>query len=361
MPASAKRILIAPLDWGLGHTARCIPVIRALQQLGHVIIFAGTEQQTAFIRRNGFPEIDVRKLEGYRVRYSRRGLMFTLAWQIPRLLRVIRWEHSWLLKLVAEEQIDGIISDNRYGLWHPAKPSAIITHQPRLRTGIGGQADSIVRAIHSSYLNRFSSIWIPDLPGPDNLGGSLSHPAALKAASRFIGWLSQFRKPLNAPAAHILILLSGPEPQRSMLADALWSQTQRIQRPFVFVEGAAAARRTDIPPHIRHFGLADAATLQPLLESASLVVCRSGYSTLMDLMLMKKPAVLIPTPGQAEQEYLAGHLAERGVFHAATQQSFNLKAAIETAESGSRIPGNLLSENDPDLLLPALQDWLNTL
>ena len=363
MPASAKRILIAPLDWGLGHTTRCIPIIRLLQSLGHKILFAGDAGQQAFIRQS-LSEIDIHFLEGYRVRYSQRFLMFTLIWQLPRLIRVIRKEHRWLEGIVIQEKIDGIISDNRYGLWLKKRPSIIITHQPGIVTGLGTWVDKLIRRIHYRYLNRFGQIWIPDIPGYENLAGKLSHPKILPARARYIGLLSQFNSEKQKAAGHdgpILILLSGPEPQRTILADKLWTEAHIIQRPIVFVEGKEGVVRKDIPPHIQHISLANAAQLQPLLEKAVLVICRSGYSTLMDLVVLGKKAVLIPTRRQTEQEYLAASLSERGIFNAASQSDIRLKEIIALAEGGSTVGLDSISDNKSDLLMPVLQEWLRML
>jgi uncharacterized protein (TIGR00661 family) len=360
MPASAKRILIAPLDWGLGHTTRCIPIIHQLQGMGHTVVFAGNETQQSFIRQS-FPQIDSRLLEGYRVMYSKRALMLTLLLQLPRLLNTIRREHLWLKSFVAYEKIDGIISDNRYGLWHAQKPSIILTHQPGILTGLISWTDTVVRKIHYQFLARFSEVWIPDQPDETSLAGKLSHPPELPERRCYIGWLSQFSKgDRNASNKHVLILLSGPEPQRSILADKLWQQAKNLQQPIVFVEGKQGALRNDIPPHIRHIALADAQTLQPLLVAASLVICRSGYSTLMDLAMFGKPAILIPTPGQTEQEYLAKALAQAGIFYTAAQEEFALSEEMLMAESGSRL-GMSLDMGRADLLAPALAQWLEKL
>lgn len=360
MAASAKRILIAPLDWGLGHTTRCIPIIRGIMSLGHEVVFAGDKRQLAFIKET-FPQIDSRLLEGYRVRYSRRALMLTLMWQMPRLLNTIRKEHRWMQQLVTTEQIDGIISDNRYGLWHPQKPTVIVTHQPGVLTGLGKMADAFIRRAHYRFLNRFATVWIPDLERNDGLAGELSHPTPLPRGAAYIGWLSQFEPAKTEGHQHILILLSGPEPQRSMLSDLLWAQAKGLQRTIVFVEGKADATRNDRPAHIRHIPLANAEILQPLIEHASLIICRSGYSTLMDLAILGKKAILIPTPGQTEQEYLARSLAQRGIFHTEDQKGISLRDAIPEAESESNehvLPEMAINE---DLLMPVLRQWTESL
>ena len=331
LPDSAKRILIAPLDWGLGHTTRCIPIIRRLLQLKCEVVFAGNDDQQTFIIRL-FPGITFRSLDGYNVRYSRGALMPAIMRQLPRLAGKIRAEHNWLKAIVQKDRIDGIISDNRYGLWHPSVPSIILTHQAEIKTGLGQWADDLVRTVHYKYLRRFSGCWIVDRAGAENLGSRLSHPARLPPGARYIGWLSQLAPPAQAAKEqHLLVLLSGPEPQRTMLSDLLWGHVCEMNMPIVFVEGSASTVRTDVPGDVTHYPRVAGGQLQQLLEGASMVICRSGYSTLMDLMRLRKRAILIPTPGQTEQEYLARTLMTRKVFYTAPQKNFSLSTALDEA------------------------------
>jgi predicted glycosyltransferase len=282
--------------------------------------------------------------------------MLSLFRQLPRLIGRIKAEHQWLLNTVEREKIDGVISDNRYGLWHPKRPCVILTHQPGIKTGLGRLADDLLRRAHYRYLRRFPACWIVDTQGAGNLAGDLSHPAAMLPAARFIGWLSQLRPPTAAtPERHLLILLSGPEPQRSILSDILWRQACSLDMPVAFVEGSPSAVRKDIPLHINHFPRVAGGQLQSLLESASLVVCRSGYSTLMDLAILGKKAILIPTPGQTEQEYLAGALAARGICYAAPQKGFSLAMALAAAQG---FPFRLAPGSGYDLYKEVLEDWV---
>ena len=222
-----KHILIAPLDWGLGHTTRCIPLIRHIQQLGHVPVVAGNQAQRTFIEET-FGNIENIHLEGYNISYSgwNRFSQAGLLSQLPRIQKTITAEHKWLQQLSHEIKIDGIISDNRYGLFHDTIPSVIITHQLNVLSGLGNITDRAILKIHYSYLNRFQNTWVADAPGEKNLGGKLSHPAVLPRHTKYIGLLSQFEE-VNSnidPDHYILILLSGPEPQRSILSRILWQQ-----------------------------------------------------------------------------------------------------------------------------------------
>ena len=320
-------------------------------------MFAGNDHQQTFVA-GLFPQIIFHDLPGYEVSYGRRALLPAIAQQLPGLIGKVRREHAWLVDLVRNERIDGIISDNRYGLWHPQVPSVILTHQAEIQTGLGAWADSLLRSIHYRFLRRFSECWIVDVPGADNLGGRLSHPDRMPPRARYIGWISQLTPAIQAAGEHhLLILLSGPEPQRTMLSDKLWLQACGLKIQVAFVEGDASAVRGDVPVHIRHFPRVAGAALQDLLERASLVVCRSGYSTLMDLLLLRKKAILIPTPGQTEQEYLARTLLSRGVFYAVSQKEFSLLQAIdESREFPYRLPN---ADGKHEIFKAVLDEWVN--
>ncbi len=332
--SNTKRFLLSTLDWGLGHTTRIIPVIRHIQTLGHTVVFAGNEPQRNFINEV-FPNIETVRLDGYKVRYSNTswGLIPSLISQIPRLLKVIRQEHEWLLQYTKKEKIDGIISDNRYGLHNPHIPSVILTHQLQVLTGMGNMCDAIARKLHYSFLNKFNQCWVVDVADIPNLSGKLGHPATLPPHAKYIGLLSQMEASAELlTEEHILILLSGPEPQRSILSQLLWQQTQTLNRKIVFVEGSNdAPTPTHIPPHITYHKLLTHKELQPLIMRAAMVVCRSGYSTLMDLTALHKKAILIPTPYQTEQEYLGKYLHEQGIYYSTPQKDFNLTNALTQA------------------------------
>ena len=330
-----KNILVAPLDWGLGHTTRCVPMIQFLLSSGHNVLFAGNDWQRQYILRN-FPSIETIHLEGYDVRYakSRIGFSLSLLRQTPCLLKTIKKEHEWLINLVAERKIDGIISDNRYGLYHPSVPSVIITHQLQIQSGLGKTTNDLLRKLHYKYLGRFNECWVADVEGSPNLSSKLAHPKTLPANAKYIGWLSQIAgQNIATKEEHLLVLLSGPEPQRSILSKILWQQVIKLDQKIVFVEGSDMTAKPDfIPSHISYHKRLNRDELLPLIANASFVICRSGYSSLMDLLAMKKKAIIIPTPGQTEQEYLAKHLHQEGVLYSKEQKGFDLKKALTEAK-----------------------------
>lgn len=360
-----KRILIAPLDWGLGHTTRCIPIIRYLLGLGHIPVVACNKSQRAFIEEI-FNGIDIIHLGGYGVTYSkwnRFGQMGLLS-QLPRINKVINDEHNWLQGYVKEQKIDGIISDNRYGLYHPDIPSVIMTHQLCIQTGFGKIPDRAILKLHYNYLNRFSAAWVVDLPNKPNLAGKLSHPVQLPRHTNYIGLLSRFESMItmhpSVEANTLLVLLSGPEPQRTTLSKILWRQVQHYNGRVVFIEGSDnTVSPGAIPPHITyHKRLADK-VLAPLLQSADMVVCRSGYSTIMDLAALNKRAILIPTPGQTEQEYLGKYLLEKEMFFCTGQSRFDLNTALNAAAGFPFKPAML--QDYYSVYRKVLDEWVSIL
>ncbi|MBS1689987.1 MAG: hypothetical protein JSS96_14755, partial [Bacteroidetes bacterium] len=311
--AKCKKILIAPLDWGLGHTTRCVPIIRYLLSQEQRPVFAGNEWQRNFINKT-FSNIETIHLDGYNVRYGKTnsGFLYSLLLQVPRIYKTIRAEHKWLIEKAEEEKFDGIISDNRYGLFHPDIPSIVMTHQLEIQSGMGSMADKSLQKVHYRYLQRFNECWVPDAAGSPNLSGKLGHPNTTPSNTYYIGLLSQLDVMAGSERDNsLLILLSGPEPQRSMLSSLLWEQLYHYTGTVHFVEGSnEAVPPKDIPEHVRYHKQLNRTELLPLLSKAGMVICRSGYSTLMDLLRLKQKAILIPTPGQTEQEYLGRYLHE---------------------------------------------------
>jgi hypothetical protein len=140
------RILVAPLDWGLGHATRCIPIIRELLVQDCDVWLAGEGAQEQLLK-NEFPELPFLDLPGYRIRYAKtkRGLLWKMIQQGPKMQQAIRYEHRWLKKAVKEHGFDAVISDNRYGLYHSSVPSFFITHQLTIKSPLGKWTEKILQ------------------------------------------------------------------------------------------------------------------------------------------------------------------------------------------------------------------------
>lgn len=327
------RILVAPLDWGLGHAARCVPVIRALAERGACPVIASAGPALDLLRRE-FPELPAVRLPAYGVQYPGKDMIWDIALQLPHIGRTAWREHRLLRRIIDDYKIRGVISDNRFGCFSRRVPSVFITHQVHIRVPAAG-LERLVRWANGWLLQRYDACWIPDTAEMPGLAGELSHPVSLPHC-RYIGPLSRLgpgRDPVDA--YDVVFLLSGPEPQRSLLERELLAQAARLKgKRLLLVRGLPA---DDAP--LRQEGAVtivsylEASVLGPLLAACGLVVCRSGYSTIMDLARLEKNAVLIPTPGQTEQEYLASWLGEAGYCCWKPQAGLDLIPALAEASA----------------------------
>ncbi len=344
------RVLVAPLDWGLGHATRCIPIIKALQELGKTVLLAG-DGPSAQLLQTEFPSLTFLPLRGYHISYAKSawGLPWQLLSQSPKIFQAMKDEQAWLDALIEEQQLDLVISDNRYGLYSKKIPCVLITHQLTIKMPFVWLERQVQR-IHYSLINRFHSCWVPDVKGKQNLGGELSHPVRMPAIPvKWIGLLSRFAISNQSTSSFnykYCFLVSGPEPQRTLLEGIILKNIQDLEEPMVLVRGLPSSQNNAlfspsnsvtthlpirIPNQLTVFAHLPAADLEQLILSSEWVICRSGYSTLMDLTALGKKAILIPTPGQTEQEYLAQQLSKQGIFYSVAQSKFSLGATIAEA------------------------------
>lgn len=331
-----KTILVAPLNWGLGHATRCIPLIKELMTQNIRVILAGNGAAASLLQKE-FPQLTILPLSGVNIKYpaGKKGFFFKILWQIPAAMGSIYKEKRWLAKMIEEHKIDAVIADNRMGLHHKKIPCIYITHQLHIKTGGGKWMDGLAQKIHYHFINKFSQCWVPDFEdSTKNLAGELSHPQKMPAVPvRYIGALSRFENISVEEKKHdYLIILSGPEPQRTIFENILLQQIPSVDGKFLVVRGLPQSSSTIKAPSgttvINHL---TADELNKAIYSSSLIISRSGYTTVMDLIKLNKKAILVPTPGQPEQEYLAQHLSVKNFFYTTSQQDFELKNVIDEA------------------------------
>jgi predicted glycosyltransferase len=343
--AKTLKVLVAPLDWGLGHATRCIPIIKELINQKCQVIVAAEGAQKALLHEE-FPFLTFVELPGYRVQYGKnRVLTFLhLIASIPKILIRIKRENGWLRRFAAHERPDLVLSDNRYGLYLPGTITIFITHQLSIRTPFGKVADRLLQRINYSAIGRFSVCWVPDTAGPDGLAGDLSHPKRMPSIpTRYIGWLSRMEvMPAPSPKDFdMLVLLSGPEPQRTILEKMIIVQAADCDCKMVLVRGlpGGGGRSLAAPRGVVVYDHLVAGELERLILRSDVVLSRPGYSTVMDLRRVGKKAIFVPTPGQTEQEYLGGYLAARGLGICVRQHAFSLTAALMQVRGLEDRPG----------------------
>lgn len=348
------RILVAPLDWGIGHATRSVPIIRALRQRGIEVYMASNGRPLRVLER-AFPDLPTLKLPPYDVRYPFRFIVLNLLIQLPRILWAIYMEHRLIQRWIAEYGFDGIITDNRLGCYSSRVPTVFITHQLNLDAP-GNWLKRFTNEINHWFIRRFDYCWIPDTAGEDNLSGKLSRPSP-SDNTRFVGPLSRLSRKDIPEQYDVMMLLSGPEPQRSYLEKALRKQARRLPYRMLLVQGKPEITAApEEEGNLRIVPFMDEQELSEAIASSGMLVCRSGYSTLMDLAVMGKRALLIPTPGQTEQEYLARYLSDRGMYAWQDQHHLQLDKGI-TAVLQLSEPADRQAQYE-DLLAEALDEFL---
>jgi uncharacterized protein (TIGR00661 family) len=331
-----KNVLVAPLDWGLGHATRCVPVIRELLKRKCNVSIAGSGDSLELLRKE-FPFLKFFELIGYNPVYplTRSGMVWKMASQLPKFFLTIRKEHEQIEQIVIDNSIDLIISDNRYGCWSANRTSIFITHQSSiLMPKRFGLLAPLVRRFNRKFMSRFEQCWVPDFSGGNNLTGQLNSYARKRMnIFKFIGPLSRFEasKRKRDKLYDVTVILSGPEPQRTLLEKIIRVQLEATDLHYCIVRGVLNPASRSIAPNI--YDNLTSARLQEVIESSDVIIARSGYSTVMDMAALRRKVIFIPTPGQTEQEYLAKTLYEKRIAFYAEQKKFDLQHALNESRN----------------------------
>ncbi|MFS8082235.1 MAG: glycosyltransferase [Ginsengibacter sp.] len=325
-------MLVAPLDWGLGHATRCIPIIKELLDQGCQVLVAGPEAIKKIIWEE-FPNLSFLPLRGYRISLARKTDWFLgkMLFQFPKIVNTLSYEKRWLKRIIKTKNIDIIISDNRPGLYSKKIPSIYITHQLTIKTN-SRMGDFFSNKIHRHFIKKYTACWVPDFK-ENGLAGELSHLTPLPQNVVYIGALSRLEKMKSEKTDEnsLVVLLSGPEPQRTILEEQLFAQLTSTKIPVLFIRGIPTSHHHSLPEqkNILVKNYLNSHELNKVLNDASLIISRSGYTSIMDYVALQKKALLIATPGQAEQEYLASYLEKKKFFLSVPQQGFDLNKAHE--------------------------------
>ena len=344
-------ICISPIDWGLGHATRCITLIKAFEKLGYQVYIA-TEGYHEAILREALPSAQFLHLRGYRIRYAKWGfnLPLVLLFQVPQIIYSIIYEYRWLQKAQAQYKFDLIVSDNRFGFYHKTVPSVFITHQLNLQMHFE-LATRLFQKIQYAWLKRFTACWIPDIEGAHNLSGILANPKHKPIIPLwYMGCLSRlidtpiYNPSDNSSSIHsannnknvFLGIVSGPEPQRTLLENLLWKAGNNLNIPFIVIAGTPSKDQPNKlikeNKNAKLYAHLAAPELVREIKRAEYIICRGGYTTLMELIPFEKKLIFIPTPGQTEQMYLGKLWEEKNWALCYAQENFKLNIALEEAK-----------------------------
>lgn len=316
------KILIAPLNWGLGHASRCVPLVRQALAEGHEVTLAGDGDSLLLLRRQ-FPELPYRTLAPLRLRYSEgSSQVAAIVRALPHLVRWAIRDHRMLRQLLRREAFDRVVSDNRFGCYSRRVESIYMTHQLHIFLPEGWRwLEPLASRVHARIIKRYSACWVPDYAELSrSLAGEMSHPQplpqSLRSRVQYIGLLSRFADmPTDAamgsaPDSHydVVAVLSGLEPQRSLLEQQIATEWEGRPEQVLIVQGCVGApRMRRRRGNITRVPYLEDQPLAAYLRHTDLIIARSGYSSIMDFEALGvlSRTELIPTPGQPEQQYLA--------------------------------------------------------
>lgn len=310
MHLSGKRILYGALNWGLGHASRSAPVIRKLQEHGAEVILAA-EGRARKLWELEFKDAVFSDIPEYTIRFPEHAyLSWSLFTQLPQLLRQIQHEQEHVESVVRQMGIHAVISDNRFGFYSKQVPSVYITHQLQVKSAFGS---SLPSCWHRAVMNKFDAVWVPDLPGEDNLSGELGHDSRVNNV-KYIGPQTRLKPVAANELIDTLAICSGPEPMRSQLEQYVVNELRDCPGKHVMVLGKSElSQERQQVGNVTVYNYADDELLSQLISDAKVIISRTGYSTLCDVAQFGKSFIGIPTPGQTEQEYLGRYLKQQGI------------------------------------------------
>ncbi|MEE2931119.1 MAG: glycosyltransferase, partial [Bacteroidota bacterium] len=241
----------------------------------------------------------------------------------------IKKEHKNIKQIIQDYKIDGVISDNRFGISTSKAPCVFITHQLKIQSPFFTDA---IQNFNYKYIHKYNACWIMD-DKKTNLAGNLSKPNILPNNSIYIGPQSRFEYQDTKKKYDFLAIVSGPEPQRTILEKGLIKTLKDRKEKSLIVLGKPELKNKEQIGNLTTKSHLTAIELNTAMLQSKLVICRPGYSTIMDLARLGKKAIFIPTPGQTEQEYLANYCMQKKICFAQNQKNFNLTLAIKQTKS----------------------------
>ncbi len=352
------------MDWGLGHATRCVPIIENILKLGANVIIGADNKPLDFLRLQ-FPLLPWIRISGFKPEYQKKGRLLTLklASDLPKMMKIVKPIQKHLEKIIITHNIDAVISDNRYELWSEQAPTIFMTHQLNIMTkGVLLPLRPAIQKFIYSFIEKHNELWIPDFDKKNNLSGDLSHVSIYpNLPFYFIGPLSRFKKPVNVKHINekydVVCIMSGPEPQRTIFEKLLIKQLLQTEYKSIIFSGNPDKNEKRDIDNVKIISHMSDEEMNVLISAAKIVISRSGYSTLMDMSVFGKKALLVPTPGQPEQEYLAELMMKAKYYYSVSQNKLNLISDIPVALTFS----GTTMYNDYTLLKSRIEKLINFL
>jgi uncharacterized protein (TIGR00661 family) len=332
------RMVFGVCSWGLGHATRTLPIIRRLIEEGDEVTVVSSGRALRMLKQELGETSSFAELEDYRPPNTLNPSLLALGTLLraPSHVMAMDREHDFVKKLLMEQKVDVIFSDNRFGFYSRHRPSFFMTHQLRILNPLGLRILEYATEIYNRwFLKRCTGVLVPDFE-EDGLAGRLAHGLSIirKKELNYVGVLSEFKYHPAVQDVDVFVSISGPEPQRSAFENLVRRQLNGFHGKAVTSLGKPednGQKKPDLKGYLAR------GEREELLNRAKIVVARSGYSTLMDLCALRKKGLLIPTPGQLEQEYLAKYHMKRKTYYCVSEKKLRLQSQLEDALS-YRVP-----------------------
>jgi len=326
------KILFGVFDWGLGHATRDIPLIKELCKKNEVYLLStglALKILKDYFRDRCF-YYDVPSLYPPYTKTAFFRLKFVLS--CPWMLKTLRQARKQTEQIITREKFDAVVSDCRYDVYDRPENSYLINHQLRFKTPLG--AEWAFELWLASRMKKYRYVFVPDFE-EHNLSGHLSHNLRYISEDkiRYIGILSHLSKLDKEQDIDYFVSLSGPEPQRVVLEKKIISQLNQLKGRVVIAGGNPEGQEKKLPGDAEFYSFLKTEQQQDIMSRSKFVITRSGYTTIMELAeLDRKKALLMPTPNQTEQEYLADYYEEKRYFHHISQYKLQLDRDIEESK-----------------------------
>ena len=335
--SSEMKIIYSVCSWGLGHATRSLPVMQRLIDENNEITIISDGRPLELLKKELGNKIEYVNIPDYPMLLSENARQFMaksiVYW--PLFIRKMQSGLSKLTKMLETKKCDIIISDGRYDTYSKKIPSFFISHQMRIMNPLHIRMFETGSEIFNLFFfRRFRGVIVPDYK-EDSLSGNLSHNLKKidEKKIHYVGILSDFQKKKTKKDIDYLISISGPEPQRTLLEKKLLSQVDKLDGSIVITLGKTEKKDSLNKKNITIYSFLTKEKREELLNRAKLVVSRSGYSTIMDLAVTRTKALMTPTPGQIEQEYLSQYHNNEGTFYSVNQELLDLGRDVEIAKN----------------------------
>ncbi|MDN5865684.1 MAG: hypothetical protein L0I62_10825 [Gammaproteobacteria bacterium] len=341
-----RRVLFAVHDWGLGHASRSLVLIRALVERGDAVTILMEPSDGMRLLQNELGE----SCEFYPYRdipkpFSRWPAMFyiRMSLSMPWVSVHFKLEHRLTERLVRERGFDLVVSDSRFGVWSHEVPSYCIFHSLRQMMPRPLLAfEKPVEWGQRNLLRHYEKILIPDAEENGGLSGKLGHDPALdwgEGRLVYLGPLADVVRPDTAEDIDYFFSVSGIEPQRGLFEERVRAALPELKgRIAVTLGRPELAGEKSEQCGATVYGYLDREHQAQMLNRSRVIITRSGYTTLMELAVLGKRALFVPTPGQSEQEYLARFHRESGHVWSTTQPRLDIPRDLVRAEAADGLP-----------------------